>query len=887
MKLIKAEISGFGHYRQRTFDFLSGNQLFFGNNETGKSTLYHFIQTMLFGFPKKNSRKRDYQPQDGAAYGGKLWIDIAPHGEILVERYQQKNRGQAKVYLGNQEGNEELLKDLLTPLTLETFQEVFTFQQEQLTAVDHLQETELHNALISLGITGSQQWMGKIAEYKKENDKLYKRRAHKPELNQRLNEWQKLKEIIHEQESQEARIQSAYQQLSSYQKKQADVHDALNQLQVKLQALRQQEHYWSLYEEWQELQQIKFAQNSIEEQNQLKHFYQEYQQLTEEIQKKEDELARLEQGQESDRYFFYLDHEAEIQELLRQEVQGARLSDEKQRLVVQQAKIGKILEETAHKWGWRSVPDELDDQVYELLDRLEELQKQTDQQRARIQWLEERVQLLEAEITQLEKKHPEWFKTSKTSPISIVSIVAGILLLIVAWFTPILKSGFLLLGSGLIIGGMVSIFYSPKKQKTTEKSLWQEKLVQLDGANHEWQTESDKLAEMQAELEQLINYLQPSFGNNTNYLSWRQTLVAYQQATNDFRQQTEEMALLEEQQKLLVKEINKLVSQFESYHEWLPLGNKELSEKFTLLADFANQMNAIKMTRLQQPSTLLAQQLKRSKESRQALFKEHQTLFTTFGLDRPADIPWWIKRWEEEQKQIARKTELTQLLQEIFPEKIQRQELSNQMMKTENQVQQFNQEMTEVLEEKQRVQLQIENLQNSGTLDELYQTESRLLSEIEELAVTWSTNQVMMATLNDLATELSEQQLPQLIQQASYYFAILTNDRYQQVVLKEGILHVSSKQELVNIYTLSTGTKDQLIMAIRFAYLSLQEGTSACPVMIDDGWLHYDSQRKANLAKLLATFGEKHQVICLSSDKEMVSYYQEIQQPVTEIQQRM
>jgi uncharacterized protein YhaN len=59
------------------------------------------------------------------------------------------------------------------------------------------------------------------------------------------------------------------------------------------------------------------------------------------------------------------------------------------------------------------------------------------------------------------------------------------------------------------------------------------------------------------------------------------------------------------------------------------------------------------------------------------------------------------------------------------------------------------------------------------------------------------------------------------------------------------------------------------------------------PVIIDDGWLHYDSLRKEQLAKLFAEFGKKHQVICLSSDQEMVSYYQRLQQPVIEIKQRM
>lgn len=50
--------------------------------------------------------------------------------------------------------------------------------------------------------------------------------------------------------------------------------------------------------------------------------------------------------------------------------------------------------------------------------------------------------------------------------------------------------------------------------------------------------------------------------------------------------------------------------------------------------------------------------------------------------------------------------------------------------------------------------------------------------------------------------------------------------------------------------------------------------------MIDDGWLHYDSQRKRSLAQLLAEFAKDYQVICLSSDREMVSYYQELHQVV-------
>ncbi len=114
---------------------------------------------------------------------------------------------------------------------------------------------------------------------------------------------------------------------------------------------------------------------------------------------------------------------------------------------------------------------------------------------------------------------------------------------------------------------------------------------------------------------------------------------------------------------------------------------------------------------------------------------------------------------------------------------------------------------------------------------------------------------------------------------------ILTEGRYRQLSFFEGqlVLRESSTGQEATIFELSTGTKDQLIMAVRFGYLQLQSSRKLSPVIIDDGWLHYDSRRKRQLAQLFVRFGENYQVICLSSDREMVSYYQELSQPVLQL----
>ena len=62
MKLLAVEIVGFGKWQQQKITFESGNQLLYGANEVGKSTLYQFIQAMLLGFPQR-AKKRDYAPK--------------------------------------------------------------------------------------------------------------------------------------------------------------------------------------------------------------------------------------------------------------------------------------------------------------------------------------------------------------------------------------------------------------------------------------------------------------------------------------------------------------------------------------------------------------------------------------------------------------------------------------------------------------------------------------------------------------------------------------------------------------------------------------------------------------------------------------------------------
>lgn len=206
MKLIKAEIAGFGKWQSKIILFQNGNQLFFGLNEEGKSTIYHFIATMLFGFSTKNKKKNDYAPKNGGAFGGKLWIQHPDYGEILIERYKNKNRGKARILYQETQGDDVLLAKLLSPLTEEIFSTIFTLNQEQLNDFHQLEEKQLHEALMTLGVSGSTALFQLRQDFNLEAQKIYKHRGFKQPLIQKLKEWPKLDGRIQEKREEEAQF---------------------------------------------------------------------------------------------------------------------------------------------------------------------------------------------------------------------------------------------------------------------------------------------------------------------------------------------------------------------------------------------------------------------------------------------------------------------------------------------------------------------------------------------------------------------------------------------------------------------------------------------------------------------------------------------------------
>lgn len=861
MKLLKAEITEFGKYRQFSFDFTAGNQLIFGANEAGKSTLYHFIKAMLFGFPKKQKRKRDYETNH-AYYGGALEIEI--DGEVLrIERMKHLNKGKATVIIGDEIFPESYLQKRLAPLDSQLFEQVFTFDQEQLQQITQLDEKHLQSALLSLGITGSQQLFLQAEQEEKERNKIFTSRGRVLPLNQKLAEYQALQANIHTLAEKQKELAAQSQQLQTLKNAQKDLQKQWLSLQKQAQQIKQQQTHFSLFEEYQSLQQKDLQLADDADIQVLQQFMQQSQQLSQDIQVLESRLSQLEQKQLSKRYLFYLDHEEQIDHLLQRE--GTLYQD------IQAHK--QITQQLAQ------LPDNTKEQAtvsQEFVTQYTQIQSQLATLTSQLTSAQHNQQVVEEKLNQFERQHPELFAqtevTTSPKPLIITGMVGVLLSLLLMKFSALF--GGLVFVLTIFFAGLLYIRFYRASDNEPIKQQWRLYLQDLDEKNQAYQNLLDEQRTMQDKFQALRSQL-PLDLQHLDHVSFIQELAKRDQAAQISKNAQQQRQTLRAKLAQLDQNMAQFRKTSDFLYEWLPIAHLTIAEQLGQIRQFKEEMQKEKIARAAHPVTQIMEQISQKRQAQQDLLKQNQTLLAKYQIQQVSDLPLWFRQIQERASQVKRKTELAQMLKGLYPDSMTKEQLVSQeqeILRQETQLQvQKDQNLTQI----KQIEVSVAQQMNDLTLPELYQKEAQLKSEIQELIYEWSVHFVIEKQLQFMADQLSESQLPYLFEQAGHFMQILTNQRYDKIQMKENELFVNQQ----SIYQLSTGTKDQLIMALRFAYLAMQQ-KNISPVVIDDGWLHYDSQRKRSLAQLLAEFAKDYQVICLSSDREMVSYYQELHQVV-------
>jgi DNA repair ATPase len=194
MKLTKIKIIHFGKLSNLTFSLPSKEiNVFFGQNEAGKSTTVAFIKQILFGFYLRSSKSpffEEYEPLAAVSpMGGSLFFEL-DGSEFELERLWAKGDKSKKGTLTvKKDGHivpESLFFDQIQNIDGSFYADSFIFNQDTLAQIMKLTENDLVEQIYYLGAAKSTEFLNLRDKFDKEAGTLFKKLGKKPEVNQLL-----------------------------------------------------------------------------------------------------------------------------------------------------------------------------------------------------------------------------------------------------------------------------------------------------------------------------------------------------------------------------------------------------------------------------------------------------------------------------------------------------------------------------------------------------------------------------------------------------------------------------------------------------------------------------------------------------------------------------
>lgn len=210
MRIVRANIFGFGKWVDYSLEFPDQGPVFiYGENESGKSTFHQFILFMLFGLSPK--QRKFYQPKTSSKLGGQLVLFDREIGEFTIERLDDKHNGAAICFMESGETFDETwLKERLQGISLKTYAAIFSFSALDLNDIQQMDEGDLGEVLLSIGLTGSDQIYQIEKQLAARLSELFRPQGKNPIINKQLQILNELAEQLTMKQKEEARYREKY-----------------------------------------------------------------------------------------------------------------------------------------------------------------------------------------------------------------------------------------------------------------------------------------------------------------------------------------------------------------------------------------------------------------------------------------------------------------------------------------------------------------------------------------------------------------------------------------------------------------------------------------------------------------------------------------------------
>lgn len=817
MRLKQIKIINFGQLSNLTFDLPSEQlNLFFGQNEAGKSTTVAFIKQVMFGFYLRSNSSpffEDYKPLAHVSpMGGSLTFEAEDGSIFELERLWAKGdktkKGILTVTKDGEQVPEGLFFDQIKQIDGNFYADSFIFNQEMLGQVASLSQSDLLERIYYLGAADSSKLLDLRDDFAKEAGKLFKKTGKKPEVNQLLKGLNEKRDELSESQNQFAAYEKIAQEVKT---KDADLKTAqekLTKLQGKMQHLKQIQEQSQNYQRLQELEsQVKVIDFNADD-------YRQAQALMAQINNLRDSLASLKR-------------------------QLQNFEQEKDQ--VDAASMKKLLQSKSQLLQWQT-------EYQTCLQKANEIKKEEQQLLQLNPKLSAILNLSDAQIAQLQQDYAALVDDQNKTIVqpsgntNQVWLIAGLVLAIIGVIQVVTSGMTGLIGCllGLIIFGYGFIQQNKTKQKNAQLALKQK-------------------ARTEQKQKFTNNYhLDPANLNIHDLLTARSNYLLKQDAEKGNQAR----------QKQIKQQLDQLAMQVEQVTQ------RPISARFEDLLNGFNQLEE-QVDQFEQKQAQFKRLRINETEQEQSLKELNLKLQAIFAKAKVQDLGAYDELYQASltqaklQAQIeALKNSLKNNLAEL--KQVDQQQIAAQKAEITTKIKQENEALAAEQQEIAQKQVELNNLADSTAVFEAKQNlanqESKFINSSKEYLANLLASKWIGRSL-DLA---SNERFPKMLQAAREYLQLLTGGRYVDLILDKKITVVRFDGKKREVKYLSRGTAEQLYFALKLAFVGQIKDQINLPILIDDSFVNFDDQRIGYIEKLLNKISEHNQVLIFTAQQSLV-----------------
>lgn len=872
MFISKLDVKGYGRWVDQSFNVDPNLQIFYGENEAGKSTLQSFIHSIFFGFAKKNEKRLRYEPLMSSEFGGRIHIEDSKLGQAIIERKPgSKVSGNGHLIRPGQDNlGESAIKKVLYGVDLDLYQSLYSFDLDDLAKINQLKPEELESQFLNLSVSGADDYLSLSKTLQSQAEKLYTPGGRVRPLNKALDDLEKAQKEVYLAKEQNSHYTLMKNEVISIDQAISNLNDKINTLDKDYRQLvflkdnfdKFERYNWLNYQLNQDTVQV-----SEDDQESFNNLSQEQKELSNQVDhlKLKMKGAQQEANQSKQMSEYIVSQSFYNQQFNRLKTLNQKASNLKEldfKLTEKKASQSRLKSQLGLKKD-QELPKKIGDQD---INQLKEWQQLEAKKESKLDELDQQLNHLDyQERLRQQAGNQSGGSQSQLNflvPImSFVSISALAILIGVPVFWALLLGGF---------AGIASLFFTSKSGQSNKANHHYDEAEDL-------KKQSKDIIEEQRGLYQEIDQIKQAC--QTFLIDHRlptdqtiQELLSKQSFYNELLANDQVIAELELRKKHSVDELEKDTADLQVLGEFYPINETPIHHidnlnQFKEVVDRESKENEEKNKNIHHYS----KQIEEKEDRLNIIEKRLNQLLHKYQASSTVQLSQLVKQSEDSKKHKEEINNLKDYLKgsvylgvenlDMGKVKKQDQELSKKMQAAKS-------KKDQLFEQKTSLAHQMTELEQGRDYAKILQQYENQLTDVENLVEDYLTNRIASDLIDLTIRQGLSDYWPIIIDQARDYFSRLTHGKYQDIQLEEGTISVINQEHVsFKVSQLSRGTAEPLYAAIRLAAIKVYTDEIKLPIIIDDGFVNLDQSRRLVIYDILEEISQHTQVIFFTFDQ--------------------